>query len=316
MATNQLLPFASGENPNVIPFDDWNALPARLTGFLSGIASSQQFNRIFAQGGVAGYILGQLIVDQLNQDATLDPDTLYTNWKSAIAKFIPSNVADGSINASKIEDDSITFAKLATAAIATTGEAQAGTVANKLMTPQRVSEAISAQTPPALPTGSFIFFGGVDVPEGFLLCNGANVSRSDYAALFAVIGSKYGEGDGSSTFTLPNLDGRVLQGTNDTGEVGTYLEAQLPNITGQTTYGVFQVSAPSGYQGALYEASWSGTGNIVSGGNHWTSIGLDASKDDQRTLVTKCKCQRFRFLCVLKLNTTEGLQSRNLKGGS
>ena len=236
MATNQLLPFASGESPNVLPFADWNSLPARLTGFQSGIASSQQFNYILAQGGSAGYVIGQLVADNTNQDATLDPESLYTNWKNAIAAFIPKNVANGSISGGKLTDNTVVFAKIASAAIATTQEAQEGESNAKLMTPARVKEAIEAQTPPALPTGSFIYYGGTDVPEGYLLCNGANVSRTTYAALFAVIGTKYGEGDGSSTFTLPNLDGRVLQGTNDTGEVGTYLEAQLPNITGNFRY--------------------------------------------------------------------------------
>lgn len=232
MATNQLLPFAAGENPNIIPFDDWNVLPARLSGFLSGIASSQQFNRIFAQGGVAGYIIGQLIVDQLNQDATLDPATLYTNWKSAIAKFIPANVADGSIDAKKLLDASIAFAKLASTAIATTEEAKAGTATNKLMTPRLVAEAIAALLPPSIPTGMILPFAGTDVPDGFLLCNGANISREDYATLFSVIGTKWGEGDGSTTFTLPNFNDRFIEGTTDTEKVGQYLEAGAPNMIG------------------------------------------------------------------------------------
>ena len=259
MATNQLLPFASGESPNVLPFADWNSLPARLTGFQSGIASSQQFNYILAQGGSAGYVIGQLVADNTEQDATLDPESLYTNWKNAIATFIPANVADGSIRGAKLTDNTVAFAKIASAAIATTQEAQKGESNTKLMTPARVKKAIEAHTPPALPTGSFIYYGGTDVPEGYLLCNGANVSRNTYAALFAVIGTKYGVGNGSSTFTLPNLDGRVLQGTNDTGEVGTYLEAQLPNIVGRIesnrwpitgeVSGVFQLVKGSGLHG-------------------------------------------------------------------
>lgn len=144
-------------------------------------------------------------------------------------------LADSAITEAKILDGAVSFAKLMSTVLATSEEAIAGTINNKLMTPIRVKEAITAQTPPALPTGSFIYFGGIDVPDGYLLCNGANVSRTTYANLFAVIGTKYGEGDGVTTFTLPNLDGRVLQGTNDTGEVGTYLEAQLPNIIGSAT---------------------------------------------------------------------------------
>src|SRR5262245_28732340 len=49
-------------------------------------------------------------------------------------------------------------------------------------------------------------------PAGFLLCDGAAVSRATYAALFALIGTNYGAGDGSTTFNLPNMKGRVLAG--------------------------------------------------------------------------------------------------------
>ena len=82
------------------------------------------------------------------------------------------------------------------------------------------------------PTGMIAFIHDTDVPDGWLLCNGAAVSRTEYAALFAKIGVKYGSGDGSTTFNLPNLDGRVLQGTTNIGQVGNYLEASLPNIQG------------------------------------------------------------------------------------
>ena len=86
------------------------------------------------------------------------------------------------------------------------------------------------------PTGMIAFIHATDVPEGWLLCNGAAVSRTTYANLFAKIGVTYGSGDGSTTFNLPNLDGRVLQGTTSTAKVGQYLEAQLPNIGGGFGY--------------------------------------------------------------------------------
>lgn len=63
-----------------------------------------------------------------------------------------------------------------------------------------------------LPTGSVSAYGGSAAPGGWLLCDGAAVSRTTYAALFAVIGTTYGVGDGSSTFNVPNLKGRVPVG--------------------------------------------------------------------------------------------------------
>lgn len=84
----------------------------------------------------------------------------------------------------------------------------------------------------ACPTGTMLPFGGTTVPTGFLLCNGAAVSRTTYAKLFAAIGTKWGTGDGSTTFNLPNCNDRCLEGTTSTSNVGKYLEAGLPNITG------------------------------------------------------------------------------------
>lgn len=79
-------------------------------------------------------------------------------------------------------------------------------------------------------TGKIEWFAFNTVPDGYLVCNGANVSRAVYADLFAVIGTIYGAGDGSTTFTLPNLVDRFIKGT--ASAVGKYLEAGLPNITG------------------------------------------------------------------------------------
>lgn len=92
--------------------------------------------------------------------------------------------------------------------------------------------AMSAATSPSVPAGTLLPFAGTAVPDGYLLCNGAEVSRTDYANLFAAIGTKWGEGDGSTTFTLPNFNDRFIEGTTDTEKVGQYLEAGAPNISG------------------------------------------------------------------------------------
>lgn len=83
-----------------------------------------------------------------------------------------------------------------------------------------------------VPTGSLVPFAGTTVPSGYLLCNGANVSRTTYAKLYGVIGTRYGAGNGSTTFGLPNFNDRFIEGTTNTSNVGKYLEAGLPNITG------------------------------------------------------------------------------------
>jgi len=57
-------------------------------------------------------------------------------------------------------------------------------------------------------TGEIRMWGGTSAPTGWLLCDGASVSRSTYAALYAITGDAFGNGDGSSTFNVPDMEGR------------------------------------------------------------------------------------------------------------
>jgi microcystin-dependent protein len=69
---------------------------------------------------------------------------------------------------------------------------------------------------PSIPAGIIEVFAGDTVPTGYLLCDGSAVDRTTYAALFAVIGTTYGAGDGSTTFNLPDMSGRVVLGVSGT----------------------------------------------------------------------------------------------------
>ena len=78
-----------------------------------------------------------------------------------------------------------------------------------------------------IPAGAIMEYAGNITPEGYLICDGSAVSRTTYSALFSAIGTTYGGGNGSTTFNLPNLKGRVPVGLdgNDTsfdtlGETG------------------------------------------------------------------------------------------------
>ncbi len=66
-----------------------------------------------------------------------------------------------------------------------------------------------------LNTGLIIPWTDTSVPTGYLECNGAAVSRSTYADLFAIIGTTYGSGDGSTTFGLPDLQDDVVVGNRE-----------------------------------------------------------------------------------------------------
>jgi len=68
-----------------------------------------------------------------------------------------------------------------------------------------------------VPVGSVITFAGSTAPSGWMLCYGQAVSRSDYSALYNALGTTYGIGDGSTTFNIPDLRGRVAAGKDDMG---------------------------------------------------------------------------------------------------
>ena len=83
------------------------------------------------------------------------------------------------------------------------------------------------------PTGMILPFAGDSIPIGYLPCNGSIVSRTTYSKLFAVIGTKYGAGDGINTFNLPNLESNTF--AEFASVAGTAKEAGLPNVSGSLT---------------------------------------------------------------------------------
>ncbi len=83
---------------------------------------------------------------------------------------------------------------------------------------------------------------------GYLLCNGAAVSRTSYAALFSAIGTTYGGGDGSTTFNVPDLRGRTVWGAGSWHALGDIITAGLPDIDGRFgSEGVVNSSYPPAF---------------------------------------------------------------------
>ena len=124
-----------------------------------------------------------------------------------------------------------------------------------------------------VPVGTVIHFAASVPPKGYLKADGSAVSRETYPDLFAVIGTRFGEGDGTSTFSLPDLINRFAQGSTLPGQK---IEAGLPNIKGTIAQGYC-----NGY-GAMSEAFY-GTGSAIGTGGDAHSgysafINLDASR--------------------------------------
>ena len=121
-----------------------------------------------------------------------------------------------------------------------------------------------------IPTATIVPWSSASVPSGFLECNGQAVSRSTYATLFAIVGTTYGVGDGSSTFNVPDLQDNVAIGKSGTkalastggantvansGNVGTNI-----NVTGNVGGSTANATLSTGQL-----ASHSHSGSIKSG---------------------------------------------------
>ena len=190
MATNNILSFCNGANPNVLTPTAWQTTPARSSGFVSGIALSSHVNTAVVGGANIAHAVGEFIKNQLNED--VNP----TNETALVSQFLRSL-------------------------------------------------QVFIQRGGACPIGSIIPYLGGDVPYGWLLANGASVLRTQYDKLFALIGTKFGAAD-EAHFNLPNLHHRFIEGTTTLSEVGSYVEAGLPNITSSNGGNLLFPNAPDG----------------------------------------------------------------------
>ena len=142
----------------------------------------------------------QDIVDLATFDDPADESTIVKDPGTSKLK-VPSNgigsnelASDASTDANRavgtdhIKDNSVTAAKLNSAAVSV-----------------------------LMPTASLMPYAGTSAPTGYFLCDGSAKSRTTHSALFGIIGTTYGVGDGSTTFNIPDLRGRVVAGQDDMG---------------------------------------------------------------------------------------------------
>lgn len=182
-----------------------------------------------------------------------------------------------------------------------------------------VAGSVTVSGSPIMPTGAMLEYGGAAAPSGWLLCNGSAVSRTTYAALFAVLGTAYGAGDGSTTFNVPNKVDRVGVGAgssyarganggaatattsaagshNHTGSTGgtAITAAQMPSHThtgttdavGDHTHGLTQIlqgqtDGSTGFQGGGYFANIGYAGGTNAAGAHSHTFTTNSTGGDQ-----------------------------------
>lgn len=176
----------------------------------------------------------------------------------------------------------ITSVKMNGSTIASSGEADLGTVLTSHQSIKTVDgiSLVGSGNVEVNPVGSIKLFAGSTSPTGYLLCDGSAISRTTYSDLFTVIGTTYGTGDGSTTFNLPNLKGKVPVGldANDTafdtlGETGgekthTLTVDEMPKHKHEIPYvNQTQGTAYAGLKGATTLNWWSDSYMNPTGGD-------------------------------------------------
>jgi microcystin-dependent protein len=144
-----------------------------------------------------------------------------------------------------------------------------------------------------VPTGTVFTYAGSSAPTGWLLCDGSAVSRTTYAALFSLISTSYGSGDGSTTFNVPNTSGVFISGVGSQTISSISYSKTLAAIQGDTIQGhktsgnlTANTMAGDGFiyhdwalAGALTRVIWQqvGTGTAADGIMHQTSLASTVS---------------------------------------
>ena len=215
-------------------------------------------------------------------------DSAVTEVKVASNAVSESKIKNLAVTTAKIGDQQVTSTKIADNAVSTAkiGDQQvtSAKIANNAVTTAKVEPDIAQSL---APTGSILDFAGSSAPPGWLLCQGQAVSRSTYAALFAVIGTTYGTGNGSTTFNLPDYRGRVsagwdtsdsdfnVMGKKDGAKTHTLTTAQMPSHRHDKVYMKAQGSIPTGrevtgFADAFASGTVSGVRAVSDGGSLYT----------------------------------------------
>lgn len=138
------------------------------------------------------------------------------------------------------------------------------------------NEASSAATPAvaSVPTGSLQMFAGASAPTGWLLADGSAISRTTYSTLFTAIGTGFGVGDGSTTFNLPDLRGRVAVGRGS----GTFATLGATGGFENVTLDVNQIPSHTHANTASSDTQGGHSHSVsVSGGEHTHILPMSAS---------------------------------------
>jgi hypothetical protein len=176
--------------------------------------------RVSSQSNIDFQIGGNTRIDILDATLTFNPTTTILNQINAVDKLSITNTTTTMNQTTSISNriggnDRLTITNTNVTANPTTQFlAEIGGV-DKLTITSTATTLDVDNTFNMMPTATIIQNMSATIPAGFLYCNGANISRTTYARLFAAIGTAFGVGDGSTTFGKPNLMGAYLRGASN-----------------------------------------------------------------------------------------------------
>lgn len=254
--------------------------------------------------------IDRIAVQVRDQNVTGGGDTS-TDGKFRVISGTPTSGADLSnlTGAAAIPANAFLIANVLVPAAATA--LVAGNIDNDAMGVVSLNVVIpEPEIPAALPLGIPMPYMGSAAPSGYLLCDGSEISRTTYAALFSVCGTKYGTGNGSTTFNLPDMRGRMPVGVGTNADVndrgknegaaigdrrpkhkhvgtvnsdGSHSHGGSAGGVGDHTHNYLEITASAGVQfGGDYSVptSWA-TGSSGSAGGHSHGISTDSQGSHQ-----------------------------------
>lgn len=203
-------------------------------------------------------------IETLINTTGLDDDNIQNSGITASSKLI-----DGTISAAKIATSAVTTAKINDAAVTTDKLADSSVTAAKLAT-----AAINT----VVPAGCVFPYAGdaASAPTGYLTCDGSAVSRTTYATLFAAIGVLHGQGDGSTTFNLPDYRGRFMRGSDNMGTGAASRDPDAGSRTAMNTGG-----ATGATVGSIQADATAVNGMSISDSGHRHTILADENNTGQ-----------------------------------
>ena len=263
------------------------------------LSSKITYNQLstLAGNGLAGSGATTLDVNVDNSTLEINLDTLrvkdggITSAKILDGSIVAGDIANSTIVAANIANDTLTATQIAVNAIGSSELADnavdTAAIAALAVTTAKITDAnvtnAKLAADAATPTGSITAFAAATgAPTSWLACDGTAISRTTYSALFVVIGTTWGVGDGSTTFNLPDLRGRTLAGVEATATRLTTANANDSNITstvvGSTGGDQYpQVHTHTQDAHSHYENSGINSyicNSYVAGSNAWIQLGM------------------------------------------